>query len=66
MTIGDDTWNNLFPTQLNESWPYPSFNVWDLDSVDEGVVEHLFPVIHRGDYGLCIAHFLGVDHAGHR
>ena len=28
--MGDDTWMNLFPTQLDESYPYPSFNVKDL------------------------------------
>jgi GPI ethanolamine phosphate transferase 3 subunit O len=25
VTIGDDTWNSLFPSSLNETWPYPSF-----------------------------------------
>jgi phosphatidylinositol glycan class O len=71
--MGDDTWNSLFPNNINEtwyiifnSWPYPSFDVWDLHTVDRGVVEHLFPVIDRGNYTFCIAHFLGVDHAGHR
>lgn len=79
------------------SFPYPSFDVKDLHTVDNGVIEHLLPTL-RGD-GYCtgpgtsenghtgvpgntissstcasgdrgwdvtIAHFLGVDHVGHR
>jgi phosphatidylinositol glycan class O len=67
ISIGDDTWNNLFPNHLNLSYPYPSFDVWDLHTVDNGVKSHLFPILDsRDDFGLLIAHFLGVDHAGHR
>lgn len=37
-------------------------------SVDLGVLEHLMPMLDKADHdwGLLIAHFLGVDHAGHR
>jgi predicted AlkP superfamily pyrophosphatase or phosphodiesterase len=35
--IGDDTWVQLFPGTLNISYPYPSLNVKDLDTVDDGV-----------------------------
>lgn len=31
--MGDDTWTQLFPEHFNESYPYPSFNVKDLDTV---------------------------------
>jgi GPI ethanolamine phosphate transferase 3 subunit O len=64
VVIGDDTWQKLFPN-LNESIYYPSFEVWDLHTVDKGVKENLWPALTR-KYGLLIAHFLGVDHAGHR
>ncbi|KAI9336192.1 hypothetical protein DFJ73DRAFT_763698 [Zopfochytrium polystomum] len=65
--MGDDTWVGLFPTQLSEAHPYPSFNVQDLNTVDEGCVHHLFPTLQRDpkDWDLAVAHFLGVDHAGH-
>ncbi|KAJ3681307.1 hypothetical protein LUZ60_015796 [Juncus effusus] len=63
--MGDDTWVDLFPDQFNESYPYPSFNVKDLDTVDNGVVEHLIPSLHKDNWDVLIAHFLGVDHAGH-
>lgn len=68
ITIGDDTWQKLFDDQLDpRSVFYPSFDVWDLDTVDRGVEEHLFPLLSaKNDAKLTIAHFLGVDHAGHR
>ena len=64
--MGDDTWTNLFPDSFNKSFPFPSFNVKDLHTVDEGVLEHLVPEIKAGDFDVLIAHFLGVDHIGHR
>ncbi|KAL7753264.1 mannose-ethanolamine phosphotransferase gpi13 [Sorochytrium milnesiophthora] len=67
MFTGDDTWMGLYPTQFAEQHPYPSFDVWDLDTVDNGVLKHLVPAV-RGDsrVDVLVAHFLGVDHAGHR
>ncbi len=34
---GDDTWMQLFPRQFHDAAPYPSFNVQDLHTVDDGV-----------------------------
>ncbi|TPX57890.1 hypothetical protein PhCBS80983_g03482 [Powellomyces hirtus] len=66
--MGDDTWENMYPNVMNESYPYPSLVVWDLHTVDNGVLSHLQPFLKRDpeDWDLLIAHFLGVDHAGHR
>ncbi|KAI0128528.1 GPI ethanolamine phosphate transferase [Xylariales sp. AK1849] len=69
--LGDDTWTALFPGyfQPNISRAYDSFNVWDLHTVDNGVLEHIFPLMQperKGEWDLLIGHFLGVDHAGHR
>ncbi|KAK3375387.1 GPI ethanolamine phosphate transferase 3-like protein [Podospora didyma] len=67
--LGDDTWQSLFPGyfELNMSKPYDSFNVWDLHTVDNGVIEHIFPLMEKkNDWDLLIGHCLGVDHAGHR
>ncbi|XP_061989871.1 uncharacterized protein LOC133708427 [Rosa rugosa] len=63
--MGDDTWTQLFPNHFDKSFPYPSFNVRDLDTVDNGCIDHLLPFLHREDWDVLIAHFLGVDHAGH-
>jgi GPI ethanolamine phosphate transferase 3 subunit O len=67
--MGDDTWTSLFPEQFlpNMTFPYESFNAWDLHTLDNGVLTHLFPTVERkSEWDVLIAHFLGVDHAGHR
>ncbi|XP_010549800.1 PREDICTED: GPI ethanolamine phosphate transferase 3 [Tarenaya hassleriana] len=63
--MGDDTWTQLFPNQFAKAYPFPSFNVKDLNTVDNGCIEHLFPSLYEDDWDVLIAHFLGVDHAGH-
>jgi GPI ethanolamine phosphate transferase 3 subunit O len=44
--VGDDTWEQLFPRQssiaLNISRPFPSLNVKDLHTVDDGVAHVCF------------------------
>ena len=68
--MGDDTWLTAFPDtfQSNMSFPYDSFNVEDLHTVDLGVTEHLIPLLQDPSkpWDFLIGHFLGVDHAGHR
>lgn len=64
--LGDDTWAGLFPRRFNKAFPFPSFNVKDLHTVDDGIIKHLIPELKKDDWDLTIAHFLGVDHCGHR
>ena len=69
--LGDDTWQALFPGYFdtNLTHAYDSFNVWDLYTVDNGVTEHLFPLLrpeNRNKWDVIFGHYLGVDHAGHR
>lgn len=69
--IGDDTWWGLFPGYFepNISKPFDSFNVWDLHTVDNGVLDNIFPLMtadKKNQWDLLIGHCLGVDHAGHR
>lgn len=75
--VGDDTWLSVFPTgegsvwEKGRTWPYDSFNVEDLDTVDAGVAQHLLPLLDEnlegtGTWDIIIAHGLGLDHAGHR
>lgn len=69
--LGDDTWWSLFPGYFepNISKAYDSFNVWDLHTVDNGVIDNIFPLLNKerkGEWDLLIGHCLGVDHAGHR
>ena len=68
--MGDDTWMSVFPDtfESNMTFPYDSFNVEDLHTVDEGVIRHLFPLLEDPSkpFDFLIGHFLGVDHVGHR
>lgn len=69
--LGDDTWQSLFPGYFdaNLTHPYDSFNVWDLHTVDNGVTQHLFPLLkpeNSTKWDVIFGHYLGVDHAGHR
>ncbi|TKA59827.1 hypothetical protein B0A49_07396, partial [Cryomyces minteri] len=69
--LGDDTWHSLFPGyfDINLTRAYDSFNVWDLHTVDNGVTEHLLPLLRSSNsnqWDIIFGHYLGVDHAGHR
>ena len=63
--MGDDTWLGLYPGLFNKVFDYPSLNVKDLHTVDNGVISHLLPELALKDADFVIAHFLGVDHVGH-
>lgn len=69
--MGDDTWTALFTEYINPqlNFPYDSLNVWDLHTVDNGVNDHLYPLLEKENstkWDVLIGHFLGVDHVGHR
>lgn len=70
--VGDDTWDALFnPFLSNNSEPYESLNVWDLDTVDNGVISFFRDnFINKSkkslDWDVLIGHMLGVDHVGHK
>ncbi|KAG2388379.1 hypothetical protein C9374_000543 [Naegleria lovaniensis] len=73
VVLGDDTWKYLFNTSMyfNTHYLYPSFNVWDLHTVDNGILQHLNSELEsfqksENQRNMLIAHFLGVDHCGHR
>lgn len=71
--VGDDTWEDLFPNYFTESYPYPSFNTRDLDTVDNGCFRRLPGLLQKlrtsdeaeTELEVVIVHFLGVDHVGH-
>ncbi|CAM0139780.1 unnamed protein product [Umbelopsis sp. WA50703] len=46
--FGDDTWTLLFSNVLNDTtrvFPFDSFKVFDLDTVDHGIISKLFPLL---------------------
>ncbi|KAG5451022.1 GPI ethanolamine phosphate transferase 3 [Clonorchis sinensis] len=64
--VGDDTWMGLFPNSFHEAHPRPSFNVKDLDTVDQAVVSYVSSALNNSsDWDVLIGHMLGVDHCGH-
>lgn len=69
--VGDDTWTAMFSPYLqqNMTFPFDSLNVWDLHTVDNGVIDNIFPLLEpkrQTEWDVLIGHFLGVDHCGHR
>ncbi|XP_074650116.1 GPI ethanolamine phosphate transferase 3, catalytic subunit-like [Tubulanus polymorphus] len=64
--MGDDTWMGLFPNRFRKAYHFPSFNVKDLHTIDDGILRHLMPEMKMNDWDVLVAHFLGVDHCGHR
>ncbi|KAJ3557856.1 hypothetical protein NM688_g1251 [Phlebia brevispora] len=68
--MGDDTWLSTFSSVFTPdmSWPYDSFNIEDFDTVDNGIMSHLLPLLRAEtkSWDAIVAHFLGIDHVGHR
>lgn len=64
--MGDSTWVDLFPNRFKRKYAYPSFNIYDLDSVDNAILKHLPKEMEKDDWDILVAHFLGVDHCGHK
>ncbi|VDN50814.1 unnamed protein product [Dracunculus medinensis] len=64
--MGDDTWVSLFPKQFHRKYHLPSFDVYDLHTVDDMILGNIYNELRRSDWTVLIAHFLGVDHCGHK
>eukprot|EP00118_Oscarella_pearsei_P014298 m.121569 g.121569 ORF g.121569 m.121569 type:complete len:977 (+) comp37756_c0_seq1:16-2946(+) len=64
--LGDDTWMGLFGGLFNRKLPVTSFTIDDYLTVDDKITENLADELRRPDWTVLIAHFLGVDHCGHK
>lgn len=68
--MGDDTWIHLYPFIIEQTTGkvngYHSFQLFDLHTVDTAIKDQLFPTLQSQNYDLIIAHFLGLDHCGHK
>lgn len=64
--LGDSTWTELFPKRFLREYSFPSFNIFDLDTVDRGINKSLPNELAKSDWSLLVAHYLGVDHCGHK
>lgn len=63
--IGDYIWMGMLSDYFDRSYPYPSFNVRDLDTLDINAHKDLMNELHQNNFTLLLCHILGVDHAGH-
>ncbi|CAO3641370.1 unnamed protein product [Cunninghamella blakesleeana] len=78
--MGDNTWEQLFPSVLSpeRTFASDSFKMFDLYTVDNRIQEQLWPLLENksnkkhvkkgnadDDWDVIITHFLGVDHCGH-
>lgn len=64
--MGDSTWVELFPNRFKREYSYPSFDIYDLDTVDTNIQNKLPFELAQNDWDVLITHFLGVDHCGHK
>ena len=68
--LGDDTWLALYPNvPFQHLHVYPSFDVHDLDTVDNGILQHLWSVIddtRQQELSFIVAHFLGKSRSPRR
>ncbi|XP_053966273.1 GPI ethanolamine phosphate transferase 3 [Anastrepha ludens] len=64
--LGDSTWTDLYPRRFRRSYSYPSFDIFDLDTIDNKIKQYLPKELGKEDWKVLIAHFLGVDHCGHK
>ncbi|CAG9538977.1 unnamed protein product [Cercopithifilaria johnstoni] len=64
--VGDDTWISLYPEQFKRRYHLPSFDINDLHTADQMISNNLFDELKKSDWTVLIAHFLGVDHCGHK
>ncbi|CDJ36670.1 uncharacterized protein EMH_0002360 [Eimeria mitis] len=65
VAIGDDTWDHSFGHLLTRLHVFPSLNIQDLHTVDDGVAAELPREFAKGDWTFLVGHVLGVDHVGH-
>lgn len=64
--LGDSTWTDLYPKRFLREYSYPSFNIYDLDTVDTAINQRFPSELARDDWSLMVMHYLGVDHCGHK
>ena len=55
----------MFAPYFSRVYPYPSFNVRDLDTLDQAVRMDLLSELKTSNFTMLIGHIIGVDHAGH-
>ncbi|CAD8052673.1 unnamed protein product [Paramecium primaurelia] len=63
--LGDDTWFHMFPKSFDYKFVSESFDVRDLDSDDNIIINNIEELIKEDKYDFIVGHLLGIDHSGH-
>ncbi|CAK67327.1 unnamed protein product (macronuclear) [Paramecium tetraurelia] len=63
--LGDDTWFHMFPKSFDYKFVSESFDVRDLDSDDNIIINNIEDLIKENKYDFIVGHLLGIDHSGH-
>ena len=56
---------DMFSQYFDRAYPQPSFNVRDLDTLDNHAHKDLLAELEMNNFTLLLGHLIGVDHAGH-
>ncbi|CAD6196308.1 unnamed protein product [Caenorhabditis auriculariae] len=64
--LGDNTWSSLYPKRFSRVVAFDSFDINDLNSIDDAIRPVLAEEVKTSNASLIVAHFLGVDHCGHK
>ncbi|CAK82045.1 unnamed protein product (macronuclear) [Paramecium tetraurelia] len=63
--LGDDTWYHMFPKSFDYKFVSESFDVRDIDSDDNIIINNIEDLITENQYDFIVGHLLGIDHSGH-
>ncbi|CAD8147286.1 unnamed protein product [Paramecium pentaurelia] len=63
--LGDDTWFHMFPKSFDYKYVSESFDVRDVDSDDNIIINNIEELMKENQYDFIVGHLLGIDHSGH-
>lgn len=56
--MGVDIWTHLYPTSFEKAFAFDSFSAFDLDSVDNGIISALNPLLEdQNEWDFIICHY---------
>lgn len=56
--MGVDIWTHLYPNSFEKAFAFDSFSAFDLDSVDNGIISALNPLLEdQNDWDFIICHY---------
>ena len=60
--MGVDIWTHLYPTSFEKAFAFDSFSAFDLDSVDNGIISALNPLLEdQNEWDFIICHYFNLN-----